>query len=175
MTALAHTVAPVARRSTRALQEEIGRRIDEAWEAAGYESRSAMLRATGIRDQNQAHQWAKGSVLPRVDGLIAIAEACRISLDWLCRGTEETPPAYLEWLDSSDGQTATDEARTFLRSLPVRGYKATATFYQLAHAAWQIGLHREGSPDEIVQAARAKERLKSDPRVGKKPDSKDGS
>lgn len=152
------TVRPVARRDTRPLQSEIGRRIDEAWKAAGYAARADMIRATGLPDANQVHVWARGAALPRIDGLIAIAEVCGVSLDWLCRGAEETPAAYLEWLDAPDGVAASEEARRFLRSLPVHGYRATVAFYELAHAAWRHGLHREVSPEEMVAHARAHER-----------------
>lgn len=164
MTSDASTVQSVARRTEeqaealKRLQVEIGRRIDEAWQRAGYDSRAAMIRASGVIDRNQVHVWARGGALPRVDGLIAIADATGVSLDWLCRGTEETPPAYVEWLESPDGQAASSEAQRFLRSLPTRGYRATAAFYELAHAAWRHGLHQELTPDEMVSSARAHER-----------------
>lgn len=144
------------------LQAEIGRRIDEAWQRAGYSSRSdlirALTRAGGIGDQNQVHVWARGGAMPRVDALIAIADATGVSLDWLCRGAEETPAAYVEWLESPDGQAASPDARRFLRSLPTKGYRATVAFYELAHAAWRHGLHEELDPAEMVASARAHER-----------------
>lgn len=141
--------------AVRALAKEIGRRIDRAWELAGYESRAHMIREAGLTDRNQGHVWARGDALPRVDLLAQVAAACRVSLDWLILGAEYTPPAFVEWLETPTGHGADDEAKRFLRSLPLHGYTASTAFYDLAYQAWKLGLAKEKTPEQIAADARA--------------------
>lgn len=129
----------------------IGQRIDEAWPRAGFHSRAEMIRASGVKDSNQAHKWALGKNLPRVDGLAAIAQTCKVSIDWLVFGFEETPPAYWTWAESASGSAAPEDARRFLRALPLKGYKASPAFYDLAFQAWKLGLATSLTADETVQ------------------------
>lgn len=142
-------------RSNPWLAREIGRRIDLAWRMAGFASRAAMVRAAGPGlDYNQVAVWARGDALPRIDGLIAIAEACAVSLDWLAMGTEAKPTAFAEWLEGPVGAHAPPEARRFLSSLPLHGYKIGGAFYDLAFQAWKLGLDRRTA----ARAARDTER-----------------
>lgn len=137
--------------------EELGRRIDEAWARAGFASRAAMFRDSGLSDYNQLARWCKGIAVPEVRSLALIAERCQVSLDWLVFGAEATSPALLDWLDTPTGKQAPDEAKRFLRSLPLHGYKASAAFYDLAYQAWKLGLARD-SPELAAQLARDSER-----------------
>jgi transcriptional regulator with XRE-family HTH domain len=149
-------------RDRDALAKEIGRRIDEAWVRAGFPSRAEMIRASGLKDANQVHQWARGRAVPRVDLLAEVARVCHVSLDWLVFGADETPPAFVDWLESPTGQQAEEDAKRYLRSLPTHGYKATRAFYDLAYQAWKLGLARDLTPEEAAQMARDSAREEQD-------------
>lgn len=133
---------------------ELGARIELAWQRAGFASRLAMFRASGLSDYNQLARWARGERVPEVRSLAQIARACSVSLDWLVHGTEESPHALAEWLEGPTGQSAPDDARAFLRSLPLHGYQPSTAFYDLAYQAWRHGLTRDLTPDEVSQLAR---------------------
>lgn len=126
---------------------ELGRRIDQAWDEAGFESRMAMFHATNLRDYNQLAKWCKGRAEPEVRSLAEIARVCRVSIDWLISGVSGTQ-ALTEWLEGA-GQGAPLEARRFLRSLPVAGYRVDLAFYDLAFQAWKLGL----TADEAARTA----------------------
>lgn len=139
---------------------ELGLRIDEAWVRAGYANRSAFFRDTNLPDYNQLAKWARGAAVPNVQFLAEIARVCRVSLDWLVFGAEETPAALLDWLET-EGHRVEPEAKQFLRSLPTHGYKATRAFYDLAYQSWKLGLVREMSAEEAAQMARDTERVQA--------------
>jgi hypothetical protein len=133
---------------------EVGRRIDEAWARAGFGSRAAMVRASGLPDYNQVARWCQGKALPALMSIAAIAKACEVSLDWLVFGADGTPATFMAWLETPAGISAPDEARRFLRSMPLHGYRASLAFYDLAYQAWTHGLHQELGADETVRAVR---------------------
>lgn len=124
---------------------ELGRRIEQAWQLAGYESRAQFAREARIDDYQQLSKWCAGKQLPRVDSLAEIALACGVSLDWLILGSEATPPALLEWLTSAAGASASDAERALLRSLPLHGYRPRRAFYDLAIQAIRLGLDSDSA------------------------------
>lgn len=130
------------------LAPEIGRRIDQAREDAGL-SMAELSRQTGT-DLRLLHRYIGGETMPGVRALLRISEVCGVSIDWLARGVEYTPPALIEWLESPIGQGVDDETRNFLRSLPLRGYAPSVRFYDLVLHAVREGLE----PEEAVRAAR---------------------
>lgn len=134
----------------------LGRRIDEAWDRAGFRTRMDMFRATsgGLPDYNQLSRWCRGAAVPGVEYLAVIAQTCEVSLDWLVFGTETTPQAFVDWLSTPTGREADEGARSFLRSLPLHGYQATATFYDLAYQAWKLGVTRDMSATDAARMAR---------------------
>lgn len=129
---------------------ELGRRIEEAWYRAGYASRKAMFRRADLGDYNQLSRWCRGERMPTIVSLAKIAVACEVSLDWLVFGSEHEPDVFLAWLESPSGADATPEARRFLRSMPLHGYRPSTHFYDLALMAWKVGL----SPDDAATAAK---------------------
>lgn len=144
--------APRVRKEKDPFSAELGRRIDEAWQRAGFASRMAMFRESALPDYNQLARWCRGVSVPEVRSLATIAKVCRVSLDWLVFGSEETPGAFLDWLETATGHGANDEAKRFLRSLPLHGYRPTPAFYDLAYQAWKHGV--TASADDLAQMAR---------------------
>lgn len=136
--------------------EELGRRVEESWRRAGYSSRADFARECK-QDYQQLSKWIRGEVTPSVESLAEIARTCGVSLDWLVFGALETPPAYADWLDTPTGRGATEEAKRYLRSLPLAGFRASRAFYDLAHQAFSLGL----APDDAVTAARKTASLRS--------------
>ncbi len=134
---------------------ELGRRIDVAWDRAGFASRAAMQREAGL-DYQQLAKWCRGAAVPQVQGLAAIAKACSVSLDWLVFGADSSPDVFVRWLETPAGASSPPEARTFLRSLPLHGYQPSLAFYDLALQAWKLGLTEE----DASLAARATERAR---------------
>lgn len=110
-----------------------------------------MAEAAGL-EYNSVRRWARGDVLPKVPALAAIAQACRVSLDWLILGEESNPAALVEWLESGIGQSAEPQAIAFLRSLPLHGYQVSQAFYDQAYLAWRNGL----DPQQTMRTARLK-------------------
>lgn len=132
----------------------LGQRIDEAWDRAGYKSRTDMFRASDLPDYNQLSRWCRGVAIPKVEHLVSIARACQVSLDWLVFGAETTPAAFLDWLETPTGREAPEEAKRFLRALPLHGYQAGGPFYDLAYQAWKLGLTRDMPADEAARMVR---------------------
>jgi len=133
---------------------EIGARMDQAWKDAGFESQGAFIRAMGV-DHRLMGRYLREGTMPGVRVLMRVSELCNVSVDWLLWGSEREPPAaYLEWLASPMGQVAPEEARRFLRALPLRGYKPSFRFYEFGFLAWRDGL----SVEEAALAARATDR-----------------
>lgn len=137
---------------------ELGRRIDDAWERAGFASRAAMVRASALdgSEYNKVARWCRGASIPSVQALAKIATACRVSLDWLVFGAEYSADTFLRWLETPTGASSSGDARAFLRSLPLHGYVPTLAFYDLAHQAWKLGLTEE----DAAQAAKDTERVR---------------
>jgi phage repressor protein C with HTH and peptisase S24 domain len=78
----------------------ISSRLDQAMQAAGIVSQSALARASGI-PQPTINRILKGSGKkgPEMNTLITLAEACNVATQWLMDGTgpmERTPPAEPE-------------------------------------------------------------------------------
>jgi len=141
------------------LAPEIGRRINEARLAAGYETIEGFAIATGT-NLRLMRRYLKGEMMPGVRALMRVAETCEVSLDWLVLGHEDMPSVFLEWLASPIGKTAPEPARRYLRSLPIRGYKPSLAFYDMALLSWQRGL----SAEQAVTAARTTTRALRDGR-----------
>jgi len=135
------------------LAPEIGRRIGQAWRDAGFETLASFVHTTAI-DPRLMSRYLAGEVMPGVRALMRIAEVCRVSLDWLILGREDTPSALTEWLQTPTGKAAPEEAVRFLRSLPIHGYRATVRFYDFAFMAWQHGLERRVSAEQVALSAR---------------------
>lgn len=133
------------------LAPEIGRRIQLARENAGL-SLAELARRAEINNR-LIHKYVDGETMPGVRALLRIADVCGVSLDWLVRGQEFTPPALLDWLETPVGKTVDEETRRFLRALPLHGYRPSVRFYDLALHAIREGL----TPEETVQAARITE------------------
>lgn len=97
--------------------------------------------------------------MPQIPALIAMARACRVSIDFLLLGADEPPASLLDWLETPTGQSvqrAEPEAIAFLRAMPVHGYRPRGTvFWDLAYQAWKHGLH---DPDRVSRTARDTER-----------------
>lgn len=139
------------------LAPEVGRRIEEAWQRQGFDTFTAFAEAVQI-DQKLLRSYISGGTMPGPRPLMSIARACNVSIDWLLMGTERTPAALLEWLDSPVGKAATPDERRLLRALPLAGYEPSPAFYDLALHAIRLGL----SPDETVLAARSTGNAKGD-------------
>lgn len=131
-----------------AFQRAIGRRIDEAWKAAGIDSRVELARLARFQDHNRIHILARGEAEPTLRPLIAIARVCGVSLDWLATGTDSTPQALLAWLETHKIEK---EAEAFMRSAAPRGYVTNDLFWDLVYQAWKHGL----SPEEAAASAKA--------------------
>lgn len=138
-----------ATRKKDPLAPEVGRRIAEAADRMAFGSFKEFAEAVGIGEK-LLRGYLSGDTMPGARAIIRIALALGVSIDWLLMGTERTPAAFLEWLDSPVGRTATPDEQRFLRALPLAGYEPEAAFYDLALHAMRSGL----TPDETVLAAR---------------------
>lgn len=141
-----------ATRAKDPLAPEIGRRIQQAREGAGIPSLSELSQRAQV-NLRLLNKYVTGETMPGVRALLRIADVCGVSLDWLVRGQEFTPPALLDWLETPVGKTVDEETRRFLRALPLHGYRPSVRFYDLALHAIREGL----TPEETVQAARITE------------------
>lgn len=139
-----------------AFARELGRRIDDAWQRAGFASRAEMVREASGLEYNAVARWCRGAVEPKLRGIAEIARVCGVSLDWLVFGAETQPDLFVRWLETPAGASSSGEARAFLRSLPLRGYSPSIAFYDLAHQAWKLGL----TPDDAASAARVGDHLR---------------
>lgn len=156
---LGHSPAAMGRKTRKKdpLAPEIGKRINQAWRDAGFETLASFVHSTRI-DPRLMSRYLAGDVMPGVRPLMRVAEVCRVSLDWLVLGTEEASPALLEWLETPIGKSAPEPARRYLRALPIRGYRPSLQFYDMTFLGWQNGLTAE----DAVTAARTTERALSD-------------
>lgn len=119
-------------------QRAIGRRIDEAWKAAGIDSRVELARLAHFKDHNRIHILARGEAEPTLRPLMAIARVCNVTLDWLVSGSDEGTTSLMSWLERH--RDTEDEAIVFMKSAPVRGYVTTDLFWDLVYQAWKHGL-----------------------------------
>ena len=149
----------VEEESGESYRRQLGERIRQAREAAGYSTAADFFRATGLPDANAYYRYERGAVEPKPQVLAVIAQAAGVSMEWLVLGEAAAPPAFTEWLSTPVGRTVTDEARRFLAALPVQGQEPIPLFYDLALMAYTRGLRSS----EAVEAAReTTERLKGE-------------
>lgn len=132
------------------LQAAIGRNIQLAAKAGGFDKLAPMIRKLRIVDKQQVYLWARGDALASVDSLVEIARVCGVTLDFLVLGEEESL-ALADFLATEDGREAPQKEIAFLRSLPLRGYRPTLDFYRLAHQAWKHGLTADLDPERAAQ------------------------
>jgi transcriptional regulator with XRE-family HTH domain len=80
-----------------------GERLEEAWEAAGYQSQSELAAVVGVKPQT-VHFWAAGRSMPKSQKLEELAHALGVSVSWLLTGdaaaSEEGEGARRPWLEA---------------------------------------------------------------------------
>lgn len=133
------------------LAAEIGARISEAMRLSNIGTQAQLQNITGLHDKT-LRRYLEGSHVPKLENIVLIADACRVTLDWLVRGLDPIPSAYFLWIETGRGRDATDEERRVLRELPTKGYMATLDYYDRALDA--LRLRMALSPDDIARTAR---------------------
>jgi len=151
----------VARARDDKLARAIANRIVEAREAAGFKTRTAFGHALN-RDEKTMARYEGGKMVPGAEALIAISEACDVSLDWLMLGREEAPPAFAEWLTTALGRKAVEKHPKIvgmLRTLPLRGWRPTIEVYDSLYVGIRSGVLEEvDGVDELVRSGRESQR-----------------
>lgn len=118
----------------------IAARIEQARMAIGLKVISQFCDAVGVRAPTY-YRWTKGQNVPDIFSLHAIADVCRVSMEWLVAGVPRSGREALEeWRKTPSGHGAPPEAIVFLEQIDLMGYEANALFYDLAYLAWQRGL-----------------------------------
>jgi len=129
---------------------EIGARITEARESAGWTNKTTFAAKVGT-DRNTVGRWEKGESVPDALLLDAVSRITLRSADWILRG--EAAPEWSEtiekWRKTPTGSRAPDAALGFIKSLPLGGYTPSMRFLDLVFTAWEHDL----KPDEAVQMA----------------------
>jgi transcriptional regulator with XRE-family HTH domain len=134
-------------------RQMIGARIRQAREAIGLGNASEFGRRVGVTPTT-VYRWERGAVVPDVFNLCDIATVTRTTMEWIISGAERPENETLRaWLETDEGKVAPPEARAFLESLPLLGYRPVPLFYTLALAAWRNGL----TPEDAARAAKVTE------------------
>ena len=107
-------------------------------------------------DQRQVARWIskKSPTAPSPSRLVTICEVLEVSADWLLTGRDALPEGYALWLENRRDHASSDRLRTYLRELPLEGYRATLDFYDLATDAYYRGLHKGRDPKDFVSIMR---------------------
>jgi transcriptional regulator with XRE-family HTH domain len=125
------------------LAKAITERFNEARKRAGLRTIHQVVQATGLQDKQVRRYFdANDKNVPKVPALMAMAEACGVTLDWLVEGRDDTPSAFFDWVTEKKIDAKTAEK---LRGVPIYGRRVGADFYERARAALD-----EGHPIEVV-------------------------
>jgi transcriptional regulator with XRE-family HTH domain len=132
----------------------LGTRIQQARLAMGFNNQAEFCRRVGVQAET-LYRWERGRVAPDAFNLYEVARLLNVSMEWLVAGEKRAEnPALAEWLDSPKGRAASPDARAFLASLPIGGYRTAPLFYDLALVAYEAGLSREETVRAAAQTAR---------------------
>ena len=142
----------MAGRSDPELAAEIGARVVEACTMAGIAGPKDLSQRTGF-DERTCRRYLRAEIQVGLRNVMRLAEALEVSIDWLVLGRNDPPDGLLAWLESPEGRTAPEEARRYARDLPLKGYRASPEFYELAMQRWVPGIPPE-MPETVVRETR---------------------